>query len=244
MGEFDSKVVLVTGAGRGLGRALARAFAGQGALVAANDLTPLNLDDSVAQINDAGGRAQAFAADVSRKMQVQQLIEEVRAAFGRIDVLVNNAAVAPRAALLEMDEWDWDRTLAVNLKGPFLLMQSVGRVMADEGGGCVLNLASAQARDGMLAGRSAYLASKAGLLALTRQAAVELAAYNVRVNALCPGDIDRAADLPESVEAGRSMLAGGARLEPLAQAALYLCSPRASYVTGACLNVGGGPQTG
>jgi NAD(P)-dependent dehydrogenase (short-subunit alcohol dehydrogenase family) len=239
MAEFEGKVVLVTGAGRGIGRAIALAFAGEGARVAANDLTPVNLDNTVERIVNAGGRAAGFAADIARKMQVQELVEQVRAAYGRIDVLVNNAAVAPRAQLLMMDEWDWDRTLAVNLKGPFLLIQSVGRVMSEEGGGVMLNVASAQARAGVLPGRGAYLASKAALLGLTRQAALELAEYNVRVNAVCPGYSTELEGDPERLEADASLLAGTTQVSAVADAALYLCSERAAFVTGECLVIGG-----
>jgi NAD(P)-dependent dehydrogenase (short-subunit alcohol dehydrogenase family) len=243
MTEFEGKVVLVTGAGRGIGRAVSLAFARQGARLAVNDLTPVNLDTTVDQVVGTGAQAVGFTADVSRKPQIQQMVEEVRAAFGRIDVLVNNAAVAPRAPLLTMDEWDWDRTLGVNLKGPFLLIQSVGRVMADEGGGVILNVASAQAKGGVLPDRGGYLASKAGLLALTRQAAVEMAAYNVRVNAICPGDFLAAAGDSSGLTADASLLAGSPALGPIANAALYLCSMRAEFVTGECLVVGGRPST-
>jgi len=243
MTEFEGKVVLVTGAGRGIGRAISLAFAREGAQLALNDLTPVNLDTTVDQLVGIGARAVGFTADVSRKPQIQQMVEEVRATFGHIDVLVNNAAVAPRAHLLKMDEWDWDRTLGVNLKGPFLLIQSVGRVMADEGGGVILNIASAQARGGVLPERGGYLASKAGLLALTRQAAVELAAYNVRVNAVCPGDFLAGTDDASGLMADASQLAGGLALEPIADAVLYLCSKRAEFVTGDCLVIGGAQPT-
>lgn len=237
--EFEGKVTVVTGAGRGIGRALSLAFARQGARIAANDLTPVNLDATVDRIVQAGGEAAGFAADISRKTQVQQFVEEVRSHFGRIDVLINNAAVAPRAPLLTMDEWDWDRMLAVNLKGPFLMIQSVGRVMADEGGGVILNMGSGQAKSGVLADRGGYLASKAGLLALTRQAAVELASYNVRVNSLCPLRFHAPDGEPAAVSADDSLLAGRELLGPITDAALYLCSGRSGFVTGECLEIGG-----
>jgi 3-oxoacyl-[acyl-carrier protein] reductase len=222
--QLHDKVVMITGAGRGLGRALAVAFARAGALVAANDISPVNLDETLEIIHKAGGEADAFVADMAKKMPVQLMIEEVRDRFGHIDILVNNAGVAPRAGLLDMDEWDWDRTLAVNLKGPFLAMQSVSRVMIDQGqSGAVLNIAAAllPPEDGV--DLSAFAASKAGLRELTRVAAGELRAHNIRVNALCPG-------------------AGAPELPPpfpnqTVDLALYLCSPLAAEVTGEVIDV-------
>lgn len=186
--RFKDQVVLITGAGRGLGRALALAFAQAGASVAANDITPVNLDETVEAIAAQGGIAESYVADVAKKMPVQLMIEDVRERFGRIDVLINNAGVAPKAALIAMDEWDWDRAVAVNLKGPFLTMQSASRVMVDQGrGGSIVNVAAALAEADDLAHLSAFAASKAGLRELTRVAAGELREHNIRVNAICPG---------------------------------------------------------
>lgn len=185
MGDFTDKVVLVTGAGKGAGRAIAEAFAARGAFVAANDVTPINLDETVAGITASGGRVRAYVEDVAKKMPVQTLVNAVQDDWGRIDILVNCAEVEPRAPLLEMDDWDWQRTLDVNLTGTFLLMQTVGRVMRAQGGGLMVNLgARAKAPEK----RAAYLASKAGLVALTEQAAGEFAADNIRVYLVAPGE--------------------------------------------------------
>ncbi len=247
MSEFQDKVALVTGAGRGIGRAIALAFAAQGARVAANDLTPIHLDQTIAAAASTPGEARAFLADVSKKMEVQAMVEAVRDAFGRIDVLVNNAGVEPHASLLKMDEWDWDRTLAVNLKGPFLSMQSVGRVMAEQGGGVMVNIASIAGRAHGLKDRSAYVASKMGLIALTREAARELAAYNIRVNAVCPGRIET--EMTADLRQDEAMVARWLREVPLgrlgqpqevASLVLFLCSSRAGYITGQAYNVDGG----
>jgi hypothetical protein len=233
--DLGDKVVLVTGAGRGLGRAIARAFAAQGARVAANDLTPVNLDDTLALIEAEGGQATGFLADVSRKMEVQALLAQVAEAYGSIDVLVNNAGVVPRIDLLSMDEWDWDRTLAVNLKGPFLLTQAAGRRMADAGGGVIVNVASAHAAEGTLARAGAYLASKAGLLALTRQSALELAEHGIRVNAVCPAHFT-ADPIPGTAQGEPGRVFSESEEDEIrvtiARVVLFLCSSRANFLTG------------
>jgi NAD(P)-dependent dehydrogenase (short-subunit alcohol dehydrogenase family) len=176
--EFEEKVVLVTGAGKGTGRAVAEAFAARGATVAADDVTPINLDETVAHILAAGGRVKAYVADIAKKLPVQGLLNQVLDDFGRLDILVNCAEVEPQKTVLEMDEWDWVRTLDVNLTGAFLLTQSAGRIMKEKGSGIIVHVgerASGPER------RAAYFASKAGLEAMVRAAADEFAAFGVRV---------------------------------------------------------------
>jgi NAD(P)-dependent dehydrogenase (short-subunit alcohol dehydrogenase family) len=182
MTAFAMRVVLITGAGKGGGQALAEAFAGQGATVAANDISPNNVEQLVAGITERGGQARAYIDDVAKKVAAQALVKQVEDDFGRIDILVNHAAVEPRAALLEMDEWDWHRTLDVNLTGAFLMTQSVGRLMVAQGGGVIVNLVSPPSQQDQ--GRAAYLASMAGLEAFSRQAALELAPHGIRVHAV------------------------------------------------------------
>jgi 3-oxoacyl-[acyl-carrier protein] reductase len=244
MGGFTDKVVLVTGAGRGIGRAIALAFARAGAQVAANDLTPVNLDQTIAS---ADGRATAFLADVAMRAAAQAMVEQVRAAFGRIDILVNNAGVEPHGSLLTLDEWDWGRTLAVNLTGPFWLIQSVGKLMVEQGGGSIVNIASIAGRAHGLADRSAYVASKTGLIGLTREAASELATYNIRVNAVCPGVIET--DMTAGLRGDRAMMdrwladIPQGRLgttDDVVGLVLFLCSEASGYITGQAINVDGG----
>jgi NAD(P)-dependent dehydrogenase (short-subunit alcohol dehydrogenase family) len=247
MAEFDGKVALITGAGRGIGRALALGFGAAGAMVACNDINPDNLDKTVGAIRQAGGQAKAFAADVADKMQVQAMVEAVREAFGGINVLINNAGVEPHAGLLELDEYDWDRTQAVNLKGAFLLIQSVGRVMADEGGGVIVNMASIAGRAHGLKDRAAYVASKTGLVGLTREAARDLAPAGIRVNAVCPGVIETemTASLRQDPEMMARWLADipQGRLgttQDVVGPVMFLCSEAAGYITGQAINVDGG----
>jgi len=247
MSEFTDKVVLVTGAGRGIGRSIATAFAAQGAIVAANDITPINLDETVSQIKAKSGRCKDYVFDVSMKMPVQTMIEHVRDDWGRIDILVNNAGVEPHASILEMDEWDWRRTIDVNLNAAFFTIQSVGRVMRAEGGGAIVNISSIAGRAHGLKERAAYVASKMGLIGLTREAARELAAYNIRVNAVCPGVIETemTATLRQNEEMMRKWLEDipqGRLGSPgeVAGVVLFLCSESAAYMTGQSINIDGG----
>jgi NAD(P)-dependent dehydrogenase (short-subunit alcohol dehydrogenase family) len=124
---LKDKVVLITGAGRGMGRRLAGVLAERGAVVAANDISPINVEEVVAGINARGGKAKAYIEDIAKKVGAQTVVKHVEDDFGRIDILINHAAVEPRVSLLDMDEWDWHRTLDVNLTGAFLMIQSAGR---------------------------------------------------------------------------------------------------------------------
>ncbi|MFZ5910851.1 MAG: SDR family NAD(P)-dependent oxidoreductase [Chloroflexota bacterium] len=178
--DFDRQVVLITGAGKGAGRRLAQAFAARGALAALNDISPINVEEVAAQIIAQGGQARVYVDDVAKKVAAQALVRQVEDDFGRIDVLVNHASVEPRSPLLDMDEWDWHRVLDVNLTGAFLMTQSVGRVMRQQGGGVIVNLVTG-AGSGSGEDRAAFIASMAGLEAFSRQAARELAPYHIRV---------------------------------------------------------------
>lgn len=247
MTEFEGKVALVTGAGRGIGRAIAQALAARGAWVAANDITPINLDETVANIRALGGKTIDVVADVAKKMPVQMMITQVLEEWERIDILINNAGVEPHAPLLELDEWDWRRTIDVNLSGPFFTIQSVGRVMRQQGGGVIVNIGSIAGRAYGLKDRSAYVASKMGLIGLTREAARELAAFNIRVNAVCPGVIET--EMTAALRQNEAILEKwlldipSRRLgkpDDIVPVVLFLCSQSAAYVTGQAINVDGG----
>ena len=181
MDQLKEKVVLITGAGRGSGRILAQAFAEHGSLVAANDISPINVEEVVNQIGAKGGRAKAYIEDVAKKVGVQNIINQVEDDFGPIDILINHAAVEPHVSLLDMDEWDWHRVLDVNLTAAFLMIQSVGRVMRaqNSSSGVIINLITGSTQDKNA--EAAFIASMNGLDGLTRQAAREFAQYGIKV---------------------------------------------------------------
>lgn len=176
--DLHGKVVLVTGAGKGLGHRVALALAARGAQLAINDISPINLDETATQIRAAGGLVSTYVEDIAKKMPVQALLNRVQDNSGRIDLLIHCAEVEPQKSILEMDDWDWQRVIDVNLGSAFLLIQSTGRIMKAQGGGTIILTGT---RPHARTGRAAYFASKAGLKALARAAAVEFSACNVRL---------------------------------------------------------------
>lgn len=216
MSAYEGKVVLVTGGGCGAGRAAALAFASQGAKLAVNDLTPINLDKTIEAIRNAGGECGEYIFDVGKKMPVQAMIERIREDWGSLDIVVNHAQVRPKDSILDMDEWDWRRVVEVNLSGVFFVLQSAGRVLRDQGGGAILNLISLPNEQDS----AAVHASAAGLIELTRRAACEFAPYHVRVNSVTSS--------------------GGASVHrQSAELALFLCNPEADHPTGQVLHARG-----
>jgi len=179
MDELKDKVVLITGAGKGIGRRLAEELAAKGAIIAANDISPINVEEVVNGIRAKGGQAKTYLEDVAKKVGAQMIVKSVEDDFGTIDILVNHAAVEPHTPLLNIDEWDWHRVIDVNLTGAFLMSQTVGRVMREKGSGVIVNLVAGADEKGKEAG--AFLASKAGLDELSRQLARELNPHGVKV---------------------------------------------------------------
>ena len=218
MAKFSDQVVLITGAGRGVGRSVAQAFAAEGAIVAANDITPINLDETIATIQRADGRAKEYVTDIAKKMPIQAMLNEIIDDWGCIDILINNAHVDPKKSILDLDEWDWRRSVDVNLTGPFLTTQSVGRIMKEAGGGAILNILSGDQ------GHTTLKTSQWGLIRFTKETAAEFSAYNIRINALSKTPIGmqtQAFDHPLDIT----------------QAVLYLCSQAAEYITGQVFTV-------
>ena len=240
--SLAGKVVIVTGAGRGIGRAIAERFGDAGSTVAVNDIDGDVIDEVVASISDAGGTAMGVPADVSDSTQVTAMIDAVMAAHGRIDVLVNNAGLTgPMLHFFEGDEAWWRRIVDVNLTGHFLVAHPVARIMARAGGGSIINMSSGGATRAHRC-FTAYDAAKGGVEGLTRAMALDLGPYNVRVNALMPGTIDTEGMSPEARALRGDNVPLGRMGEPydMTGAALFLASDDAAYITGDVLRVDGG----
>jgi 3-oxoacyl-[acyl-carrier protein] reductase len=240
--RFSNKVVIVTGAAHGIGRAIARRFAEEGAHAVVNDVNPAGVEAVVQEITADGGSALAGVADVSKKSEVDALFNAVLARFGTVDVLVNNAGLIDvERHFLEGDEVWWDRVLAVNLKGVFLCSLRAAHVMARKRRGVIINMSSGGATHSHR-GMAAYDASKGGIEALTRAMALDLAPYGIRVNALIPGSIDTQGLAPEiKRERGQTIPLGRVgEPEELAGPAAFLASDDASYITGHTFAVDGG----
>ncbi len=237
MKSLDEAVVLVTGAGRGVGRALAVEFAQHGASVAAQDISPVNLDETMRQIQDSKSNGLELIGDMSKKMQVQGMIEAAREALGEIDILINQATVAPATDLMTIDEWDWDRTLGVNLKGYFLAIQSVGRIMRDRRQGLIINVVIPPTRYELGKHYPAYAVSAAGIRALTREAARELGPHDVIVCAIEAEENGEASHQSGQEEPG-GLTWWQREPERLAAAALDLCLRAEQLRSGELLTIG------
>ena len=244
--HLDGKVAVITGASRGIGRAIAERFAREGAAVVVDYTADEEAARTVvASITEAGGRAIAVRADVSRSHDVEHLVRETIDRFGRIDILVNNAGIHVAKAFLETNEEEWDRTIAVNLKGPWLCSKAVAPIMTAQGRGTIINMSSNSGLYHPSAMRFAeYVASKAGLNGLTKALALALGPA-ISVNAICPGWIrtDMLEEIDPEVHArilAETSLARWGTPEDVAGAAVFLASSDAAFVTGELLIVAGG----
>ncbi|MBM4445191.1 MAG: SDR family oxidoreductase [Chloroflexi bacterium] len=248
--SVEGRVTIVTGAGRGIGNALARGFAASGAPVVLAARSAIDLDATVREVESRGGRALAVPTDVTDEEQVSEMVRRTQAVFGRIDVLINCAggAGADRAIpVLDMDLEVWQRVVDLNLKSTHLCCRAVGRVMADQMRGSIVNFSSGTAVR-PTHGMTHYGSAKAGIDHLTRMLAVELGRYRVRVNAISPGLIDTETERrhmpPETFEKYSKAVPLGRVGQPgdILGLALFLASDASAYISGAIIPVSGGPQ--
>ncbi len=235
--DLTGQTAIVTGAGADVGRAIALILAQAGAAVVVNDLNPDRAEKVTHEIIDAGGKATAWQADVSNRFQVGSLVEAARDAYGRLHMVINAAGVFKGGPMPKFDEWDWRRLMEVNLNSAFFVSQLAGRVMADEGGGIIVNVASTAGHPNPIADGVGYVASKAGLIGMTKQCAREFAPLGIRVNAVCPGNIAEGA-IPETPPNNAQARYGTP--EEIASVVLFLCSDAARFITGQAINVDGG----
>lgn len=240
---LQGKTAIITGAGRGIGKAITTAIHARGAFVVVADLDAQTAQQTAA---DLGERAHAVTADVSKSVDVLQIVDDTKRVFGGVDILVNNAGVDRALSILDMDEDEWDRVIAINLKSVFLCTKACLPSMIKRGGGVVISTASIVARQGAMNGGIHYAASKGGILAFTKTLARQMAQHNIRANAIAPGVVDTdlirehmPTEMRQKVEA--AIPAGRlAHTDEIGAVAAFLASPEASYINGATIDVNGG----
>ena len=244
--RFQEKKVLVTGAGHGIGRAIARAFIGEGALVAINDIIP---DRVAAVVEKLGSHCCGVAGDISDTEEARSVVSRAAGELGGMDIVVSNAGLYPSHAFLEMDINDWDRVMAVNVRGTFLICQAAAQQMVkNKQAGVIVTISSGSARFARI-GSAHYCASKAAIVMLTRVMALELAPYRIRVNSVSPGIIDVPGGQPlsEAYKQAMTLMVPWGRLgrpEDVANLVLLVSDPAAGYMTGQVIPVDGGLSSG
>jgi NAD(P)-dependent dehydrogenase (short-subunit alcohol dehydrogenase family) len=248
--RLAQRAAVITGAGSGIGRAMALRFASEGARILAADVDAASAEATAAAVRERGGEAAPFALDVVEPEQVRLMVERARDVFGRIDILCNNAGIGSTTTVVDQDPDEWDRVMAVNVKSVFLGCKYAIPRMLEQGGGVIINTASVAGMVGIV-NRAAYSASKGAVIALTRQVAIDYVEQGIRVNCLCPGTVDSpwvgrllaqsddAAATRRSLEARQPMGRLGTP-EEIAGAALYLASDDAAFITGTGLVIDGG----
>lgn len=242
--DLSGRVALVTGGGRGLGRAIAQSLGAAGASVACADIDPDAMGETIDAVQTGGSRAEAFTCDVTDSTRVNEVVDQVVKQMGRLDILVNNAGITRDGMIMRMKDDQWDAVIAINLRGTFLFTRAVTRHMMKARKGRIINIASVSGLMGN-AGQANYSASKAGVIGLTRTVARELASRNITVNAVAPGFIatEMTAKLGEEILSQVQKEIPLGRLgdpQDVADAVLYLASDAAAFITGHVLTVDGG----
>lgn len=243
--KLEDKVALVTGGGRGIGRAIALALAREGGDIIVNDVDIERAEEVAAEIDSMGRRAKAIMADISKSEEVKKMVQEALALFGRIDIFINNAGIIKRGSLEEHSEEDWDRVIAVNLKGTFNCVKEVVPIMKGQRHGKIVNISSVVGKTGDIATAPSYGASKGAINAFTKSLARELASFGITVNAVAPHAIETEMSAEWSEEKKQAIVAQIplGRLgqpEEVAAAVVFLASPGAAFITGEILDVNGG----
>lgn len=236
----NSRIALVTGAGGGIGRAIALELAADGHHVIIACRSQSGADDTLSQIRTSGGSGEFIRCDVSDLKQIDALMERIVQIHGRLDVLVNNAVISNTRTMDEIDEAEWDQMLATNLKGPFFLCRHAFHIMQAQNYGRIINLSSIAGERGALYSGIHYAASKGGLLALTKSFALRGAAYGITVNSVSPGTADTRMSRAEGIPSDGIPLGRAATPEEVAHAVCFLASDKAAYLTGVTLDVNGG----
>jgi 3-oxoacyl-[acyl-carrier protein] reductase len=243
--KLKGRVAIITGAARGIGEAIALTFIREGAKVALIDVEKQRLEALKEEIEKKGGQAIAISCDITKSSEVKAMVNQVQRTFGRIDILVNNAGIIRRGTIETVTEEDWDRVIEVNLKGTFNCCKAVVELMKQQGYGKIVNVSSIAGKMGDITSAPGYAPSKAGMDALTKTLARQLAVYGINVNSVSPHAIETEMSAQWSEERRKEIIASiplGRLGKPgdVAEAALFLASDEASFITGEILDVNGG----